>query len=122
MHQLNKSSAKFSIICSDAFAILFLIGSFNGIQYGYYQFLRVILFISLPMCILSYCISFDFTGIFTYEDFKSFPVFVDIVTFILFNPIAPFAFSRNVWMGIDIACTIVQAIIAFYIAVKHFAE
>lgn len=115
------ASAKFSMGCSIVFAILFFIGSLN-LEYGYYEFLRVMLFIFIPIFIITYSSSFNYARIFTFEDFRSVPIFLNIIMYILFNPVAKFSFSSDVWKEIDKVCGFVQLFILVYIIYKHIIK
>lgn len=84
-----------------AAAILFL-GAFN-MPYGYYKFVRISTFI--------------FSGLFAYLSFKiknELWIVLFGIILILFNPVYPMHFTKNIWAIIDLAAAAV-----FLISIKY---
>ena len=103
---------KYYMICETiglTLCFLYLIGT-GDLDYGYYQFLRIISLILISIFIGIY-------GWFIKEsesvlDFVSVPVGVILI---LFNPILPIYFEKETWIVLDVICALVFFAIDIYI-------
>ncbi len=77
-------------------AVLSLLGALGDNPYGYYQFLRWLIF---AVGVYSAYLSYSFNQ-------KIWPWIFAIIA-LLFNPIIPFYLSRNTWQPIDVIVAII---------------
>jgi hypothetical protein len=77
---------------------LLIIAVFS-LPYGYYQFLRIIVFIGMVFFVVT--------------EFKTRPIFVPLYMGIgiLFNPILPIFLSRGTWLYIDIVTAAILVLV-----------
>ena len=84
-------------------AVLLLLGALGNWPYSYYQILRWFVFAVG-----------GYSAYLSHSSRKETWAWIFVATAILFNPIAPFYFSKNTWQFIDIIGAIVFCISLFY--------
>ena len=68
-----------------------LLGALLPVPYGYFQFLRIVVFVAFAFA--------AYIGIIRHSTFRT--IIFGSIAF-LFNPIYPISFSREIWMLIDL--------------------
>jgi len=83
-------------------AVVFLFGALNSFPYAYYQVLRWIV-----------CASSIYLAYFYHESNKAIWTWVFGIIAILFNPILPIYFTKEIWQPIDVIVAIIFFISLF---------
>ena len=83
-------------------AALMLFGALASWPYGYYQLLRFV------VCGVSVYVAFI-----AYKWHILWTVYVFGFIAVLFNPLFPIHFSRDLWQPIDLVCALLFAVVAF---------
>jgi len=85
-------------------AALMLLGAVAGLPYGYYQFLRwVVCGIGIYVAVIAY--RWGITWV----------TWVFGAIAVLFNPVIPITFSREIWLPIDIASSLIFSFSIFFL-------
>ena len=81
---------------------IMLVGALAKWPYGYYQLLRFV------VCGVAVYIAYM-----AYNWQKMWAVWVFGFIALLFNPLAPIHFSRELWQSVDVICAVLFAVISF---------
>ena len=112
IEKLNISDhlALLMMFCLPYFAVatLFFIATMN-LPMEFYDFLRI--FVTFVLHISTIALIITFTKFWT-------PIIaLNILISVLFNPLIPFSFEKDVWIVLDIVCAFIMISIAIYNAV-----
>ena len=94
----GQKEKKWSIYICPLIALLLVIGGIFHIEYSFYIFLRVIVFIATIYLIYLHFKLYKMRSIFIY---------LFILTALIFNPIIMFKFKKGIWTVIDIIAAII---------------
>ena len=94
----GQKEKKWSIYIYPLIALLLVIGGIFHIEYSFYIFLRVIVFIAAIYLIYLHIKLYKMRSIFIY---------LFILTALIFNPIIMFKFKKGIWTVIDIIAAII---------------
>ena len=94
----GQKEKKWSIYIYPLIALLLVIGGIFHIEYSFYIFLRVIVFIATIYLIYLHFKLYKMRSIFIY---------LFILTALIFNPIIMFKFKKGIWTVIDIIAAII---------------
>ncbi|HOT40920.1 MAG TPA: hypothetical protein PKV08_06840, partial [Candidatus Syntrophosphaera thermopropionivorans] len=94
----GQKEKKWSIYIYPLIALLLVIGGIFHIEYSFYIFLRVIVFIAAIYLIYLHFKLYKMRSIFIY---------LFILTALIFNPIIMFKFKKGIWTVIDIIAAII---------------
>ena len=99
-------SGKFCVTVPFVIALLYFIGA-APLEYGYYTFIRWLSFFTLP--------TFSFLNALMLSDpeekFLNFTNIAPLVIALIFNPLEPLHFSKQVWSVIDVLAGAVMLLI-----------
>ena len=94
----GQKEKKWSIYICPLIALLLVIGGIFRIEYSFYIFLRLIVFIAAIYLIYLHFKLYKIRSIFIY---------LFILTALIFNPIIMFKFKKGIWTVIDIIAAII---------------
>lgn len=86
-------------------ALLFFVATME-LPKEFYSFLRILVFFALHMC--------NIVILMVYTKSLLPIIMVNTITSVLFNPIFPFYFNKEIWVVIDIVCVIMMILSAIY--------
>lgn len=107
-------SVKYCIVTPAILAILYLV-SIAKLEYGYYTFVRIFSLIALGAFLFMYWTASSTEN----KSFLSFPTITATVILILFNPILPLEFSKQVWTVLDVLSAIAMISISVFVFREH---